>query len=294
MKRASDFDSNAFALRHSKGFRLKNVATAVRPFYSSEADYEARLQTLKDELAREQDKLYAGNRYALLLIFQGMDASGKDGLIKHVMSAFNPQGCQVTSFKQPTNEELDHDYLWRCVRRLPERGRVGIFNRSYYEEVLVVRVHPDILRAQKLPREWLKPGQKFWRRRFDDITAFEKYLRHNGVMILKFFLHVSKAEQKRRLLERLDNPHKHWKFNLGDVRERTFWPSYQKAYEQMLRQTSTRHNPWHAIPADDKKNARLIVSEIILEHLQALHLEYPDADAATRRGFAQARRLLAR
>jgi PPK2 family polyphosphate:nucleotide phosphotransferase len=243
-------------------------------------------------LAELQDMLYAQDRWGVLILFQAADAAGKDSTIKHVMSGVNPQGVAVSSFKQPTSEELDHDYLWRAVKRLPERGRIGIFNRSYYEEVLVVRVHPGVLRAEKLPDELLT--KKIWEERYEDINAFERYLSRNGYRILKFYLHVSRAEQKKRFLERLEVPGKNWKFSIDDVRERARWTDYHRAYEDMIRQTSTSWAPWHVIPADHKWFTRMTVAATIIDALESLNLNYPKVDARRRRELAKARRDLER
>jgi PPK2 family polyphosphate:nucleotide phosphotransferase len=224
-------------------------------------------------LSTEQDVLYAGDTYALLLVFQALDAAGKDGTIKHVMSGVNPQGCEVTSFKAPSHEELDHDYLWRSAKQLPQRGRIGIFNRSYYEEVLVVRVHPDLLAQQHLPA--LRKGESIWRRRFEEINCFERYLVSNGTIILKFFLNVSKSEQKSRFLKRIEQKEKNWKFSAADIRERQYWDVYMEAYEEMFNRTSTDWAPWFIIPADHKWSTRLCVSEIIVATLKSLGLKYP-------------------
>ena len=241
-------------------------------------------------LSKNQEKLYAQDRYALLLIFQAMDAAGKDGTIKHVFSGVNPQGCGVASFKAPSDEELDHDYLWRCVRQLPERGKIGIFNRSYYEEVLVVRVHPEFLERQKLPPK-LK-DKKIWSRRFDEINAFERYLDSNGTVILKFFLNVSKGEQKRRFLERIEDPKKNWKFSAADVAERSHWSEYMSAYEDMFNQTSTKWAPWHIIPADDKPFMRVLVAGIIARKLEELGLSFPEVEGAQKERLQHAGELL--
>ena len=230
-----------------------------------------------EELAKYQDILYAQNIYAFLIVFQAMDAAGKDSTIKHVMSGVNPQGCQVFSFKQPSAEELDHDYLWRSFKSLPERGRIGIFNRSYYEEVLVVRVHPDFLEKQQLPPAAI--GKNIWKRRFEDINNFEKYLTNNGIIVLKFFLNVSKEEQKQRFLERIDRPEKNWKFSVSDARERGYWDDYMKAYEEMFSHTSTEWAPWHIIPADKKWFTRLAVAYFIHEKMKSLNLAYPEVEA---------------
>jgi PPK2 family polyphosphate:nucleotide phosphotransferase len=235
--------------------------------------------------------LYAQDHWAVLLIFQAMDAAGKDSAIKHVMSGLNPQGCQVASFKAPSTEELDHDFLWRCQRHLPERGRIGIFNRSYYEEVLVVRVHPEILGRQKLPRELLE-DKKIWKRRYEDIAAFERYLAHNGTIVRKFFLHVSKKEQKRRFLERLDTPAKNWKFSAADVKERGCWKDYMAAYEEMIRRTATPAAPWYVVPADNKWFTRVVVAAAVVESLASLDLRYPPVGPEQRKELDEARALL--
>jgi PPK2 family polyphosphate:nucleotide phosphotransferase len=234
---------------------------------------------------------YASSRYALLLIFQGMDAGGKDGAIRHVMSGVDPQGCEVFSFKQPSEEELKHDFLWRTTRHLPERGRIGIFNRSYYEEVLVVRVHPEILRSQGLPDELLDE-KSVWDERYRSIVNLEQHLHRNGTRIVKVFLHLSKDEQRKRFLERIDEPDKNWKFSLADIHERQYWPHYMKAYEACLKATSTHHTPWHVVPADDKENARLIVSQIVLDALNELKMAYPKITAKRRRELKSIRKRL--
>ncbi len=253
---------------------LKTVPTRVKPVYRSKQDYKAMLGTHVSELNDFQSQLYAGNESALLIIFQAMDAAGKDGAIKHIMTGVNPQGCTVVSFKHPSAEELDHDFLWRTTRWLPERGRIGIFNRSYYEEVLIVRVHPSILHAERLPPESLE-RKHFWEERYRSITELEHHLFRNGTRIVKFFLHLSRDEQRRRLLERIDDPHKNWKFSADDLRERRAWNRYMKAYEECLSATSSTEAPWYAIPADDKANARLLVSGIILETLRGMNLSFP-------------------
>ena len=237
-----------------------------------------------------QEKLYAQDRWALLLIFQAMDAAGKDSAIKHVMSGLNPQGTQVYSFKRPSDEELDHDYLWRTNKALPERGRIGIFNRSYYEEVLVVRVHPDVLNRQKLPASLV--SKYLWRDRYDDINAFERYLTRNGTLVRKFFLHVSKEEQRRRFLERLDDPSKHWKFAAADLEERDRWDEYMRAYEQALTRTSTRHAPWYIVPADHKWFTRLVIAELVIQALESLDLAFPAVTRAQLDALADARKRL--
>ena len=241
-------------------------------------------------LAELQDMLYAQDRWAVLLIFQAMDAAGKDGAIKHVMSGVNPQGCQVVSFKQPSAEDLDHDYLWRCAKQLPERGRIGIFNRSYYEEVLVVRVHEALLQQQKLPPKLIT--KDIWADRFRDIRHFERYLSNNGVLIRKFFLHVSRKEQKKRFLERIDNPEKHWKFSASDVHERKYWHDYMAAYEDMIQHTATKHAPWYVVPADNKWFTRVVVASAIIDALASLDLHYPEVDTEKRKALALARQAL--
>ncbi len=256
----------------------------------TEDDAEALLQEDIKRLAKYQDILYAQNNYALLIIFQAMDAAGKDGTIKHVMSGVNPQGCQVFSFKAPSAEELDHDYLWRSMKSLPERGRIGIFNRSYYEEALVVRVHRDLLEQQQLPPE--TKGKGIWKQRFAEINNFEKYLVNNGVIVLKFFLNVSKHEQKKRFLDRLDRPEKNWKFSIADIEERSFWDDYMHAYEEVFTHTSTEWAPWHIIPADRKWFTRFAVAHFICAKLKALDLQYPDVSEAHRQALLKAKETL--
>ncbi len=254
--------------------RLKRWPTAVAPLYRDEDDYEAQLATQVERLSELQNLLYAHNRYSLLLIFQAMDAAGKDSVIKHVMSGVNPQGCQVFSFKHPSAQELDHDFLWRTQQCLPERGRIGIFNRSYYEEVLIVRVHPEILAAQSLPEETLR-AKRLWPQRYDSINQMERHLHRNGTRVIKFFLHLSKEEQRQRFLARLDDPAKNWKFSAADLDERDLWPKYMQAYREALGATSTEDAPWYIVPADDKRNARLIVSQVIADALAGLKMHYP-------------------
>jgi len=241
-------------------------------------------------LSELQQRLYAQNKWAVLLIFQAMDAAGKDGTIKHVMSGVNPQGCQVTSFKAPSALDLDHDYLWRANQALPERGRIGIFNRSYYEETLVVRVHPELLAKQSLPPDLV--GPKLWKQRFEDIRHYERYLSRNGVVVLKFFLHLSKEEQKRRFLQRLERPEKNWKFSAADIRERGFWEDYSQAYEEMIRETATAHAPWFVVPADHKWFTRLVVAAAVIERLDGLDLRYPELNQDAKQALAQAREQL--
>ena len=257
--------------------------------FKDKKDARKKLERNIAELAEYQDILYAQDTYALLLIFQAMDAAGKDGAIKHVMSGVNPQGCQVYSFKSPSAEELDHDYLWRTNKVMPERGRIGIFNRSYYEEVLVVRVHPELLDHQKIPPS---ARENIWKRRYDQINNMEKYLSENGVVILKFFLNVSKEEQKKRFLERIDRPEKNWKFSTADAKERAFWDDYQKAYEDCLNRTSTEWAPWFAVPADNKWFTRLTVSEIVVRTLKRLNLRYPEVSEERRQELLEIRKLL--
>jgi len=260
-------------------FKLSDWPTKVKSHYKSKKQYHEILKENVDELSELQRMLYADDRQSVLLIFQAMDAAGKDGAIRHVMSGVNPQGFQVFSFKEPSAEDLDHDFLWRAARRLPERGRIGIFNRSYYEEVLVVRVHPELLRNQKLPTGAIAK-QAIWEERYRSITDMEAHLHRNGTRIIKFFLHLSKEEQRERFIARIDEPDKNWKFSLGDVRDRKHWDDYMEAYEDCLAATSTEHAPWHVVPADDKKNARLIISQIILETMKGLGLSYPKVSKA--------------
>ncbi len=267
---------------------LSTLPTKVKPFYSSKKRYHELLAEHIDQLSELQRMHYASDRYAVLVIFQAMDAAGKDGAIRHVMSGVNPQGCQVFSFKQPSAEERDHDFLWRAARRLPERGRIGIFNRSYYEEVLVVRVHPDILHKQSLPAEFLDEST-IWQERFTSIINFEDHLHRTGTRIIKIFLHLSKEEQRQRFLARIDEPEKNWKFSTADLHERSFWPQYMAAYENCLNATSTSNSPWYAVPADDKKNARLIVSQIIVNTFHGMHMEYPRVSEERRRELEEIR-----
>ena len=269
---------------------LKDYSPNYQADYTTKADAAGKLQEGIETLGKYQDVLYAQNTYALLIIFQAMDAAGKDSTIKHVMSGVNPQGCQVFSFKAPSSEELDHDYLWRCFRALPERGRIGIFNRSYYEEVLVARVHPEILEQQQLPPHLRDKG--IWKRRFEEINSFEKYLVNNGIVVLKFFLNVSKEEQKKRFLERIDLPEKNWKFAAGDVKERAKWDDYMKAYEDLFNHTSTEWAPWYVIPADHKWFTRLAVSTIINHQLKALNLQYPGVSEAHQQELLKSKQML--
>ena len=261
---------------------LSEWPTVVDPYFKTKKQYGELLREHIEKLSSLQNLHYASNHNALLLIFQGMDAAGKDGAIRHVMSGVNPEDCEVYSFKQPSAEELEHDFLWRTTCALPERGRIGIFNRSYYEEVLIARVHPKILRTQGLPGKLLA-GDDLWRGRYESIVNLENHLHRSGTRIIKFFLHLSKEEQRKRFLERIDEPEKNWKFSLADVEERKFWKQYRKAYEECLGATSTKHAPWYVVPADDKENARLIVSEILLDTFHKLKMSYPKSTAARRR-----------
>ena len=284
---------------HSKDFRvppgkkvnLKDWPTIVKPFYKSKKRYQKLLEEHVEQLSSLQRLHYASGRYAVLLIFQGMDAAGKDGAIRHVMSGVNPQGCQVFSFKQPSAEELEHDFLWRTTCRLPERGRIGIFNRSHYEEVLIVRVHPEILISQRLPDE-LPDAKTIWKDRYRSIVDLEEHLHRNGTRIIKFFLHLSKDEQRKRFLERIDEPDKNWKFGVTDAHERKYWPLYMQAYEACLSATSTASTPWFVVPADHKKNARLIVSQIVLDAFNDLEMAYPKITSKRRSELKSIRKLL--
>ncbi len=286
-------DSGEFRVPARATVDLKKWPTAVKPFCKSKKRYKALLQEHVEELSALQRLHYASNRYALLLIFQAMDAAGKDGAIRHVMSGVNPQGCQVFSFKHPSATELEHDFLWRTTRSLPERGRIGIFNRSYYEEVLIVRVHPEILRTQGLPDALLDESD-IWKGRYRSIVDLESHLYRNGTRIIKFFLHLSKEEQRKRFLERIDEPDKNWKFSLSDMHERGYWEHYMTAYEACLSATSTDYAPWYVVPADDKENARLIVSQVIVDAFNALEMAYPETTAKRRRELKSIRKLLAK
>jgi len=280
-----------FRVREGAQVDLKKWPTKVDPVYKSKEQYEKFLEEHVAQLSAQQELLYASNRYAVLLIFQAMDAAGKDGAIQHVMSGVNPQGCQVFSFEHPSAAELQHDFLWRTTRDLPARGKIGIFNRSYYEEVLIVRVHPELLRSEGLP---VAPhhAKTVWRDRYRSITNLERHLYVNGTRIIKFFLHLSKEEQRKRFLARIDEPEKNWKFSLADIAERKFWKQYMKAYEECLSATSTHHSPWYVVPADDKENARLIVSRIILDTAEELKLTYPKTSAKRRRELLAIRKQL--
>jgi len=281
--------TSPFRVTRGKGFELHDFDPGDTLHLISEDKPRAQqaLQKGIGYLAALQDRLYAQDRWSVLLVFQAMDAAGKDSAIKHVLSGVNPQGCQVTSFKAPSAEELDHDYLWRCVKALPERGRIGIFNRSYYEEVLAVRVHEQLLASQKLPPRLVT--KRIWKHRFEDIRSFERYLARNGTLILKFFLHVSKDEQEKRFLERLDDPDKNWKFALGDVRERAHWNDYMDAYEDAIRHTAEEHAPWFVVPADNKWFTRVVVAGAIIEGLLSLDLHYPKVDDAKKAELVAAR-----
>jgi PPK2 family polyphosphate:nucleotide phosphotransferase len=272
---------------------LKKWPTLVDPVYKSKKQYHKLLEEHVAQLSSQQGLLYASNRYAILLIFQAMDAAGKDGAIKHVMSGVNPQGCQVFSYKHPSPNELEHDFLWRTTRDLPERGKIGIFNRSYYEEVLIVRVHPEIFRSEGLP-DALHDEKAVWHDRYRSIVNLERHLHDNGTHVIKFFLHLSKEEQRKRFLERIDEPEKNWKFSLGDIEERKFWKQYMEAYEDCLGATSTKDAPWYVVPADDKENARLIVSRIVLDTLEELKMTYPKSSPARRNELLAIRKRLAK
>jgi PPK2 family polyphosphate:nucleotide phosphotransferase len=274
IKRAKEF-SKKFAITDGRHFKLKDFNPAESGNIGPEDKPQAK-QTLQlgvDALAKMQDILYAQDKWSLLLIFQAMDAAGKDGAIKHVMSGVNPQGCQVSSFKAPSSEDLDHDFMWRCFKHLPERGRIGIFNRSYYEEVLVVRVHEELLHKQKLPEE--RFNKNIWEQRLEDIRNFEHYLNRNGTIVCKFFLNVSKKEQKNRFLERIENPDKNWKFSSSDAKERKYWNQYMDAYEQLIKKTATKESPWYVVPADNKSFSRIVVASAIINALDSMGLEYP-------------------
>jgi PPK2 family polyphosphate:nucleotide phosphotransferase len=284
-------DTKDFYIAPGKKLKLKDRPTCVKPMYRSKEEYKELLEKHIQEMSSLQQLLYGSNQYALLLIFQGMDAAGKDGAIKHVMSGVNPQGCEVSSFKQPSAAELEHDFLWRSTQRLPERGRIGIFNRSYYEEVLVVRVHPEILKGEGLA-PGRDGGKDVWEQRYQSIVDLERHLDRNGTRVVKIFLHLSKEEQKKRFLARIDDPEKNWKFGSADINERKYWKEYTEAFEACLRATSTRHAPWYAVPADDKENARLIVSRIVLEALGELKMAYPATTAKRRQELLAIRKEL--
>jgi PPK2 family polyphosphate:nucleotide phosphotransferase len=291
LKKVRQF-AEPFRVDKGRHFRLRDVDPGDTLGYGDEEKPRAKeaLATGIEVLEQLQDRLYAQDKWALLLIFQAMDAAGKDGAIKHVMSGVNPQGCQVFSFKAPSSEELDHDYLWRCCKVLPNRGHIGIFNRSYYEDVLVVRVHPELLTRQRIPPELVT--KRIWKERFEDIRAFEHYLRRNGVVICKFFLHVSKKEQKRRFLERIDNPQKNWKFSASDAAEREHWDEYMEAFEDVIRHTSTPEAPWYVVPADNKWFTRIVVGAVVIQTLASLRLKYPDVGRAKLKELAATRATL--
>lgn len=283
-------DHEHFIVPHNKNISLKDYDTQFTGHFKSKEEAREKLSKDIKDLVKLQDVLYAHDVYGVLMIFQALDAAGKDGTIKHVMSGVNPQGCSVSSFKAPSSEELDHDYLWRCMKALPEKGKIGIFNRSYYEEVLVVRVHKDMLSRQKLP-----PGKKnedFWKQRFDEINQFEKYLVKNGILVIKFFLHVSKEEQRRRFLKRINLPEKNWKFSLADVKERSFWKEYQHAYEELFNHTSTKYAPWYIIPADNKWFTHAAVADIIVKKLKELNLVYPNVSEEHRQELFKVKEIL--
>ncbi|HEY1263795.1 MAG TPA: polyphosphate kinase 2 family protein [Terriglobales bacterium] len=281
-----------YRITDGKGFRLKEFDPGDTRGLASKAEAEELLSKGIAHLVELQTKLYAQDRWALLLIFQAMDAAGKDSAIKHVMSGINPQGCQVYSFKAPSQEELDHDYMWRTSVRLPERGRIGIFNRSYYEEVLILRVHPNLLAAEKVPLSQV--NRSIWKERYEDIRGFERYLWRNGTVVRKFFLNVSRKEQKKRFLERLDDPQKNWKFSAADVKEREYWDDYMRAYEEMVRHTASKHAPWYVVPGDHKWFTRAVVAAVVVDALQDLELSYPRIDPAGRKQLEAARRALER
>jgi PPK2 family polyphosphate:nucleotide phosphotransferase len=291
VKRARKF-TKPFRITDGKDFRLKDINPGDTLGYGSEDKPRSKEALARgvEALAKLQDMLYAQDRWAVLLIFQAMDAAGKDGTIKHVMSGINPQGCQVFSFKSPSAEDLDHDYMWRCLKCLPQRGRIGIFNRSYYEETLIVRVHPEFLEQQKLPPELIT--KDIWQDRYQDIRSFERYLSRNGVVIRKFFLHVSKSEQKKRFLERLDTPQKNWKFSANDIKEREFWNDYMKAYEDMICNTATKYAPWYVVPADNKWFTRVVVAAAVVETLHSLDLKYPKVGKEKLKELAAAKQVL--
>jgi PPK2 family polyphosphate:nucleotide phosphotransferase len=284
------FDLDSVRVCGDQPFRIAKSRTDIKRLYKDEAHYQAMLGEFRAEISELQAKLYAHNRYGVCLQFQAMDAAGKDGTIKHVMSGVDPQGVEVHSFKKPTDDELNHDYLWRCSQRMPPRGRIGIFNRSYYEEVLICQVHPEIVQKyQRLPAEMLKDMPKLFENRRKDIKRFESYAHRNGIRVIKFMLNVSRDEQKKRFLERIDTPAKNWKFNDADVHEREHWPAYMKAYEQAINATATPKCPWYVVPADDKKNMRLIVSAAILHELKQLHLHWPKLSPEQKANLAECR-----
>ena len=283
--------SEKFRVEPDKKFRLDDRPTIIKPYCKSKKQYHKTLEDHVEELSSLQQLHYASHRYALLIIFQGVDAAGKDGAIRHVMSGVNPEGCEVFSFKQPSAEELEHDFLWRTTCRLPERGRIGIFNRSYYEEVLVVRVHPEILENEGLSEE-LRDEKAVWKERYRSIENFESHLHVNGTRVVKIFLHLSQEEQRKRFLERIDEPDKNWKFSLTDIHERKYWKQYAAAFEECLNATSTEASPWFVVPADDKENARLIISRIVMDALKDLKMSYPKTTAKRKAELQAIRKLL--
>lgn len=286
-----DCPISQFRVPPDKQIDLAQWPTDIPALSKNKLQYQEQLAQYRSEISELQAKLYAHDHYAILMVFQGMDTAGKGGAIKHVMSGINPQGCQVYNFGPPSEEELDHDFLWRTNKRLPERGRLGIFDRSYYEEVLVVRVHPEILKKQRIPPEHINL-EKIWQQRFEDIVNMERYLHRNGTRIIKFFLHLSYEEQRKRLLSRIDDPQKNWKFTSNDLRSRKRWPDYQHAFAECLSHTSTKHSPWYVVPADNKRNARLIVSQIILGTLESLEIHYPVATQEHLDDLEKSRQLL--
>src|SRR5436190_340867 len=282
--------AKAYRVERGKHFKLKDFDPADTGGIRSKERATAAMQKTLDQLSDLQNKLYAQDQWALLLIFQGMDASGKDGVIKHEMTGVNPMGCQAYSFKAPSSEEQQHDYLWRTMQRIPERRRIGIFNRSYYEEVLIVRVHPDLLNNENIPPSLI--SKKVWEERFEDVCAFERYLTRNGIVVRKFFLNLSKKEQAKRFFARLDEPEKNWKFSAADIHEREYWNDYMQAYEEMIQNTATSAAPWYVVPADNKWFTRLVVASAIIDTLEKLHLSYPKVDPSRRKGLDEARKLL--
>jgi PPK2 family polyphosphate:nucleotide phosphotransferase len=286
-------NTHEYAFTGQGALKLHDCKTKVKDAYEDKDDYQRLIGEFHDEINELQRMMYAHDRYSMLLVFQAMDAAGKDGTIRDIMAGVNVHGVSVHAFKQPSPEELDHDFLWRAAKALPQRGRIGIFNRSYYEEVLVVKVHPEILHSsQKLPAECFKDIGKLWKRRYESICDFEKHLWRNGTKVLKFFLNVSRDEQRQRFLDRIDEPEKNWKFSEGDVAERQFWNDYQQAYEKAINETATKDAPWFVIPADDKKNMRLIVAQIVLEQLKSLKMEYPEVDDDRLRELKRYREML--
>ena len=288
-----NIDISPFRYDGSKKLKLSEVPNTIDNIYTDKKNYKNLLNEYRDEIDELQNMMYAHDRYGLLLIFQAMDAAGKDGTIRHVMSGVNPHGVHVSSFKQPSSEELDHDFMWRTTRKFPQRGRIGIFNRSYYEEVLVVRVHPEILtKYQRIPKEHINNPEQVWQERYEDIRNLEQYAYRNGIRVVKFFLNISREEQRDRFIARIDTPAKNWKFSEGDVKERALWPKYMEAYEDAINATAKGHAPWYVIPADDKKNMRLIVSEVILHHMRGLDMHYPKVDAERKAEFQKYKEML--